>query len=192
MKNLKHHKNEDILKGQVVKNQKVLWDKTLEFRFLLQKPFSSSNKLPKEPLRSSFCDSEKATNKAYLDLITSSEQTINCLLELQEALLEKSPHVAQNTDGNTKESSKEAKQSKSLDASIDKEWLPIQQMHSSISETQFVSSSFDLSLLTLQGILFLKSRSWDFLYMFWGSGDCLEIEIISVFFKSELVGTLII
>ncbi|RZC46723.1 hypothetical protein C5167_039672 [Papaver somniferum] len=98
MKNLKHHKNEDILKGQAVKNQKVLWDKTLEFRFLLQKPFSSSNKLPKEPHRSSFCDSEKATNKAYLDLITSSEQTINCLLELQEALLEKNPHVVQNTD----------------------------------------------------------------------------------------------
>ncbi|KAI3951424.1 hypothetical protein MKW98_030276 [Papaver atlanticum] len=139
--NLKHHKNEDILKGQAVKNQKVLWDKTLEFRFLLQKPFSSSNKLPKEPLRSSFCDSEKATNKAYLDLISSSEQTINCLLELQEALLEKSPHVVQNTDGKTEESSKEAKRSKSLDARTDEEWLPIQQMHSRF--TSFRNSSID-------------------------------------------------
>ncbi|KAI3887225.1 hypothetical protein MKW92_047697, partial [Papaver armeniacum] len=150
MKNLKHHNNEDILKGQVVKNQKVLWDKTLEFRFLLQKPFSSSNKLPKfnyvalfnrNPSDHLFVILEKATNKAYLDLITSSEQTINCLLELQEALLEKSPHVAQNTDGNIKESSKEAKQSKSLDASIDKEWLPIQQMHSRF--TSFRNSSID-------------------------------------------------
>lgn len=37
-----------------------------------------------EPLKSSFCGSDKATNKAYSDLITSSEQTINCFLELQE------------------------------------------------------------------------------------------------------------
>lgn len=88
LKNLKRHKDEDILKGQAVKNQKVLfffiwfhqwpmfseqllchdsaicscltiffnfllflgkalWDKTLEFRFLLQKAFSSSNRLPR-------------------------------------------------------------------------------------------------------------------------------------------------
>ncbi|VVA41039.1 PREDICTED: putative uncharacterized DDB_G0270496 [Prunus dulcis] len=44
--NLKHHKDEDLLKGQAVRNQKALWDKTLEFRFLLQKACSSSNRLP--------------------------------------------------------------------------------------------------------------------------------------------------
>ncbi|GAY50918.1 hypothetical protein CUMW_130300 [Citrus unshiu] len=46
LKNIKRHKDEDILKGQAVNNQKALWDKTLEFRFLLQKAFSSSNRLP--------------------------------------------------------------------------------------------------------------------------------------------------
>ncbi|KAB2626859.1 protein AATF-like [Pyrus ussuriensis x Pyrus communis] len=46
LKNLKRHKDEDLLKGQAVKNQKALWDKALEFRFLLQKAFSNSNRLP--------------------------------------------------------------------------------------------------------------------------------------------------
>ncbi|KAG6677403.1 hypothetical protein I3842_14G024300 [Carya illinoinensis] len=46
LKDMKRHKDEDLLKGQAVKNQKALWDKTLEFRFLLQKAFSSSNRLP--------------------------------------------------------------------------------------------------------------------------------------------------
>ncbi|KAF5186927.1 rRNA processing protein-like protein [Thalictrum thalictroides] len=44
--NLMRHKDEDFLKGQAVRNQKALWDKTLELRFSLQKAFSSSNKLP--------------------------------------------------------------------------------------------------------------------------------------------------
>ncbi|RXI05068.1 hypothetical protein DVH24_006325 [Malus domestica] len=43
---LKNLKDEDLLKGQAVKNQKALWDKALEFRFLLQKAFSNSNRLP--------------------------------------------------------------------------------------------------------------------------------------------------
>ncbi|CAA2974292.1 Protein Aatf [Olea europaea subsp. europaea] len=46
LRNLKGHKDEDIQKGQAVRNQRALWDKTLEFRFLLQKAFSSSNRLP--------------------------------------------------------------------------------------------------------------------------------------------------
>lgn len=34
---------------------KALWDKTLEFRFLLQKPFSSSNRLPQVPFSFIYC-----------------------------------------------------------------------------------------------------------------------------------------
>jgi hypothetical protein len=75
-KMMNQHREEDALRGQAVKNQKVLtlhlgivvcyiylilskflplfdlcplkaiWDKTLEMRFLLQKAFSTSNKLP--------------------------------------------------------------------------------------------------------------------------------------------------
>lgn len=39
-----------------------------------------------EPIRSSFCDSDKSVNVAYSDLITSSQKTLDSLLELQEVL----------------------------------------------------------------------------------------------------------
>ncbi|TQE01188.1 hypothetical protein C1H46_013211 [Malus baccata] len=74
LKNLKGHKDEDLLKGQAVKNQKALWDKALEFRFLLQKAFSSSHRLPQEPVRSLFCDSHEGVNAAYSDLVDSSRE----------------------------------------------------------------------------------------------------------------------
>ncbi|ESQ47974.1 hypothetical protein EUTSA_v10020921mg [Eutrema salsugineum] len=75
-KNLKRDKCEDEAKGQALKNQKALWHKTLEFRFLLQKPFSSSNRLPQESIKSSFCSEDE---------------------KLQETLLEKNPSVDQHT-----------------------------------------------------------------------------------------------
>ncbi|XP_010258807.1 PREDICTED: putative uncharacterized protein DDB_G0270496 isoform X2 [Nelumbo nucifera] len=140
LKSLKRHKDEDLLKGQAVKNQQVLWDKSLEFRFLLQKAFSSSNKLPQEPMRSSLCDSDEAVKKAYSDLITSSNQVLDSLLELQEALLEKNPSISQGTDG-INESSKFTEVSKNLDGEGDKEWSRIYQVHSRIAP--FRDSSID-------------------------------------------------
>ncbi|XP_010468046.1 PREDICTED: protein AATF-like [Camelina sativa] len=94
LRNLKRDKGEDAVKGQAVKNQKALWDKTLEFRFLLQKPFNSSNRLPQEPVKSSFCsEDDENVSTAYTDLVTSSKKTLDSLLELLEALLEKNPSV---------------------------------------------------------------------------------------------------
>nr|XP_028950919.1 protein AATF-like isoform X3 [Malus domestica] len=84
LKNLKRHKDKDLLKGQAVKNQKALWDKALEFRFLLQKAFSNSNRLPQEPVRSLFCDSHQVVSTAYSDLVDSSKRTLDSLAELQE------------------------------------------------------------------------------------------------------------
>ncbi|XP_031287784.1 putative uncharacterized protein DDB_G0270496 isoform X2 [Pistacia vera] len=133
LKNLKSHKDEDILKGQAVKNQKALWDKTLEFRFLLQKAFSSSNRLPQEPVKSSFCDSDEAVSVAYSDLITSSKKTLNALSELQEALLEKNQSIAQSLDGNSGQSSNmRSEDSKNFNAE-DKEWFQVSQVHRRIA-----------------------------------------------------------
>ncbi|XP_023639686.1 putative uncharacterized protein DDB_G0270496 isoform X2 [Capsella rubella] len=98
LKNLKRDKGEDAVKGQAVKNQKALWDKTLEVRFLLQKAFNSSNRLPQEPVKSSFCSEDENVLAAYTDLLTSSEKTLNSLLELQEALLEKNSSVDQQVN----------------------------------------------------------------------------------------------
>ncbi|XP_023881706.2 LOW QUALITY PROTEIN: uncharacterized protein LOC111994078 [Quercus suber] len=125
---LKRHKDEDLLKGQAVKNQKALWDKALELRLLVQKAFSSANRLPQEPIRSSFCNSDEGVNTAYSDLITSSKNTLDSLLELQEALLEKNPSVAESSDGNSERSSKHSEASKNSNAEGD-EWSRVSQLH---------------------------------------------------------------
>ncbi|GMI88174.1 hypothetical protein like AT5G61330 [Hibiscus trionum] len=127
LRNLKHHKVEDVKKGQAVKNQKALWDKALEFRFLLQKAFSGSNRLPQDSVRSSFCASDEEVTAAYSDLITSSKKTLDSLLELQEALLENNPSIAQSLEGNG------AQPSTNLDMEDDGEWLQISQMNRRIA-----------------------------------------------------------
>ncbi|XP_050236423.1 uncharacterized protein LOC126686426 [Mercurialis annua] len=131
LKNLTRHKEEDLLKGQAVKNQKALWDKILEFRFLLQKAFSASNRLPQNPVRSSFCDSDEGVGSAYADLITSSNKTLESLLGLQEALLEKNPSISQSSDVSS--GKKHAQDSKKSDAESEKEWLQISEMHMRIA-----------------------------------------------------------
>ncbi|KAJ6422089.1 hypothetical protein OIU84_027100 [Salix udensis] len=133
-KNLKRHKDEDLIKGQAVKNQKALWDKTLEFRFLLQKAFANSNRLPQEPVRSSFCDSDEVVGMAYADLITSSEKTLESLLELQEALLEKNPSISQSSNGDSGQvTKKHSKDSTNLDGEEDIDWLRISEMQKRIA-----------------------------------------------------------
>lgn len=133
LKNLKRHKDEDFLKGQAIKNQKVLWDKTLEFKFLLQRLFEFSNRLPQEPVRSSFCDSDNGVGVAYSDLITSSEKTLDSMLELQEALLENNPSIIQATDGNSLQSFNHSEASKNQDVDDDERWFHLSQMHTRIA-----------------------------------------------------------
>ncbi|KAK6918638.1 Apoptosis-antagonizing transcription factor, C-terminal [Dillenia turbinata] len=128
LKNLTRHKEEDLLKGQAVKNQRVLWDKCLEFRFLLQKPFSCSNRLPQDPIRSSFCDLDKDVSVAYSDLVTSGQKTLDSLLELQKSLVEKNPALSQATEGNSRPSTKSLQASKGLDEEEDEKWSQISQM----------------------------------------------------------------
>jgi len=76
LQTLKQHREDDVARGQAVKNQKALWDKTLEMRFLLQKAFSTSNKLPKDPTKSRFCSHDQEIEQAYVDLLDSSKQTL--------------------------------------------------------------------------------------------------------------------
>ncbi|KAK4270009.1 hypothetical protein QN277_023098 [Acacia crassicarpa] len=128
LKNLKRHKDEDLLKGQAVKNQKALWYKILELRFLLQKPYSSSNRLPQEPVRSSLYGSDEGVSAAYSALITSSKETLDSILELQEALLAQNPSIAQGSDVSERPP-KHLDTSKNLDDNFDEEWSQISQMH---------------------------------------------------------------
>ncbi|PKA47650.1 hypothetical protein AXF42_Ash014427 [Apostasia shenzhenica] len=138
LKNLKRHKDEDAIKGQAVKNQKALWDKTLEFRFLLQKSFSSSNKLPQEPARSYFCNSDTTVDQAYSDLISSTKKTLGCMLELQEILLGNNTSI---TQGSSTESCKDEYLSATLNSDTDEDWLKTYKLHCRI--TPFRNSSID-------------------------------------------------
>ena len=128
--NLKLHKDEDLLKGQAVRNQKALWDKTLELRFLLQKAFSNSNRLPQEPIRSSFCDSKDRVKDAYSDLLASSRKTLDSILELQEVLLEKNPSITQSMDVNSGKRLKLSEDYVESNGEVDEDWQKISQMHS--------------------------------------------------------------
>ncbi|CAN7089853.1 hypothetical protein BRARA_I00655 [Brassica rapa] len=125
LKSLKRDKNEDLAKGQAVKNQKALWDKTLEIRFLLQKPFSTSNRLPQEHVKLSFCSEDEKVSTAYAELIASSKKTLDSLLELQGALFEKNPSVDQQADG---KATLPRSESNTSDAEDTDEWNRISDM----------------------------------------------------------------
>ncbi|KAM0037352.1 putative apoptosis-antagonizing transcription factor, AATF leucine zipper-containing [Helianthus debilis subsp. tardiflorus] len=139
-RNIRRDQDDDILKGQAVKNQRALWDKTLEFRFLLQKSFSTSNRLPQEPVRSAFCNSSEEVKEAYSDLIDSTKKTLDSILKLQEILVEKNPSIM---DAATEEGDA-ARSSKSSDAfrnstEEDEEWFQISQMQSRIAPFRNIS-----------------------------------------------------
>lgn len=129
-RNLKRHKDEDIQKGQAVKNQRALWDKTLEFRFLLQKPFSNSNRLPQERVKSLYCDADSEVSEGYSDLIVSSKKMLDSILELQQALVANNPSITQFEEAHSVRDSKQLDAPGSSDGDIDEEWLQISQMQS--------------------------------------------------------------
>ncbi|CAN6460241.1 unnamed protein product [Victoria cruziana] len=142
LRNLKRNKDDDIQKGKAVKNQKALWDRILEIRILLQKVFSSSNKLPQEPLRSSFSSADETIDQAYADLVASAKLTLDSCLKLQEALIENSAAVHQVSKNGNKGSSNES--TSTLNGSHpenDDDWLQVQTMSSRIAP--FRDSSID-------------------------------------------------
>lgn len=140
-RNLKQHKDEDIQKGQAVKNQRALWDKTLEFRFLLQKPFSNSNRLPQEKVRSLFCEADSDVSEAYSDLVASSKKTLDSILELQQALVANNPSITQFGEGYPTKDSTQLEASGSSNGDIDEEWLQISKMQSRMAS--FRNKSID-------------------------------------------------
>ncbi|KAL9228830.1 hypothetical protein vseg_004368 [Gypsophila vaccaria] len=128
---LKRHKDEDVVKGQAIKNQKALWDKALEIRILMQNAYRNANKLPQEPIRSLFLESDEAVSSGYSDLVSSSKRTIDSLVQLQEALLDNNPSIARaSEEGNSLPSNGELKK---MDVDEQKEWLKISQIQSRIA-----------------------------------------------------------
>ncbi|KAK9757781.1 hypothetical protein RND81_01G185400 [Saponaria officinalis] len=130
---LKRHKDEDVVKGQAIKNQKALWDKALEIRILMQNAYRNSNKLPQEPIRSLFLESDEAVSVGYSDLIASSKKAIDSLLQLQEALLDNNPSIARASEEGNPPPSLIDGELKNMDVDQQKEWLKISQIQSRIA-----------------------------------------------------------
>ncbi|KAJ9566610.1 hypothetical protein OSB04_002576 [Centaurea solstitialis] len=130
-RNIRRDQGEDLLKGQAVKSQRALWDKTLEFRFLLQKSFSNSNRLPQEPIRSAFCSSGEGVEEAYSDLIDSTKKTLDSILKLQEALIEKNPSIMEAAEeGDAAQDSRSLDDASKNSVEGDEEWFQISRMQS--------------------------------------------------------------
>lgn len=115
LKKLKKRKDEDFLKGLAIKNQKALWRKCLELRLKLQKVFSNSNKLPREPTRSLFCDHDESLTKAYSSLISSSKHALKSILELQKVLIKKNPAIDGKNEDLANDNDRDDKEWRNID-----------------------------------------------------------------------------
>ncbi|KAL2892533.1 Protein AATF [Bienertia sinuspersici] len=131
IQNLKKHKDEDFAKGQAIKSQKALWDKALELRFLIQKPYSKSNKLPQEPIRSLYCEANEDVSAAYSDLIASSREAVESLVQLQEALLDNNRSIGEAIEGGGPQSVISSEGVEKTD--VEKQWLQISEAQSRVA-----------------------------------------------------------
>ncbi|KAK6121558.1 hypothetical protein DH2020_044696 [Rehmannia glutinosa] len=105
-RNLKRHKDEDLQKGQAVKIKGY-----------------------NEPIRSLFCDTDSEVSEAYSDLVASSKKTLDCIMELQQALVANNPSITELGEaGNS-------------NGDVDEEWLQISQMQSRMAS--FRNKSID-------------------------------------------------
>lgn len=132
LRNLKEHGDEDLRKGQAVKNQKVLWDKALENRICLQKVFSSCNQLPQASVKSYFCKSDDNIDRAYSELISSAHKTLDCLLDLQEVLIDKNSAISEAFDNGNIKSGNEDCKNNMLSSETDEDWARINTLHTRI------------------------------------------------------------
>lgn len=132
LKSLKEHGDEDLRKGQAVRNQQALWDKALEMRICLQKVFSSCNQLPQASVRSYFCKSDDNIDRAYSELASSAHKTLDCLLDLQEVLIEKNSAISEAFENGNIKSGNEDCKNNILSSEMDTDWARINTLHTRI------------------------------------------------------------
>ncbi|KAH7425523.1 hypothetical protein KP509_11G058800 [Ceratopteris richardii] len=87
LNNLKGRSDEELLKGRSVRNQKAMWDKALEIRILLQKPFTNANRLPLGDTKTHTCESSEEIASAFERLNEASINTVHCLHQTLTTLL---------------------------------------------------------------------------------------------------------
>eukprot|EP00850_Spirogloea_muscicola_P018064 SM000161S02446 [mRNA] locus=s161:194004:197538:- [translate_table: standard] len=82
-----------VEKGKAVAQQQALWERILEIRIALQKCLNASNRLPLSDTMKALCKADGATDVALSKLAVAAKDTVNLLMDLQEALIEQNPAV---------------------------------------------------------------------------------------------------
>ncbi|EFJ50087.1 apoptosis antagonizing transcription factor-like protein, partial [Volvox carteri f. nagariensis] len=90
---LRHKGERDRVKGAAVRNQQVLYERTLEQRILLQKCLQASNGLPRPETYAALVAVEPEVREGYSQLAAAARDTLNQLLELQHTLMARIPAV---------------------------------------------------------------------------------------------------
>ncbi|MCO5586093.1 hypothetical protein L7F22_040032 [Adiantum nelumboides] len=101
LRNLKGRSDEEMLKGQAVRSQKALWDKALEVRILLQKPFSNANRLPLGNIKDGMCQSSREVEGAFAKLNAASTNTMLSLHQTVKVLLNQVDPLSKVSDNDS-------------------------------------------------------------------------------------------
>ncbi|KAH9553615.1 hypothetical protein CY35_08G021000 [Sphagnum magellanicum] len=95
VKNLKGQSVEDHEKGEAVGHQKMLWDRALEVRIALQKMVQGANQMPGAQVKVVLCEADQRIEKAYQMLTKSAISAIDCLLDLNKALIQQNSAITE-------------------------------------------------------------------------------------------------
>ncbi|KAL3701337.1 hypothetical protein R1sor_019359 [Riccia sorocarpa] len=132
---LKGQEDDNYLKGQAVQNQKAFWDRALEIRISLQKVLSGANRLPKKQAKIVLSENDDV-KEAYARLATSAAVTLNSLIELETALVEKNSAIdelySSTANGNGKRNALRESGDESDSDGADNAWDVVDGIHARI------------------------------------------------------------
>lgn len=141
LRGLRGRSNDEVEKGQAVSCQKALWDKALEVRILLQKPFASANRLPLGDMKSFMSESNIEVENAFAKLTASSIETLGCLTETLKALSEQNGFINKASDDSNAHQESGGSPMPESSGDIDKIWQQLSALYSRF--VPFRNSSVD-------------------------------------------------
>jgi hypothetical protein len=73
----------------------MLWDRALEVRIALQKMVQGANQMPGAQVKVVLCEADQEIEKAYQMLTKSAISAIDCLLDLNKALIQQNSAITE-------------------------------------------------------------------------------------------------
>ncbi|KAI8464900.1 MAG: apoptosis antagonizing transcription factor-domain-containing protein [Monoraphidium minutum] len=84
----------EAAKARAVRAQRTVWERALEARILLQRPVAGAARLPRPGPRAAAVAASGDVRQGYADLLSSCQETLDQLLDLHGALLQRHPQAA--------------------------------------------------------------------------------------------------